>query len=165
MQKVLISSCLLGFPVRYNGKGYSIESQFIQTWLKEGRLISYCPEVAGGLSVPRPAAEIVGGDGQDVIDQKAEVLTRTREDVSDAYLRGTKKAVDAVRMNHIRIAILKSNSPACGFGSIYDGTFSGILRSGDGVTAAALNAEGVMIFNEFQLKEANNYLNQIEMVQ
>jgi uncharacterized protein YbbK (DUF523 family) len=160
MQKILISACLLGSPVRYNGKGFLPESEIIQSWMNEGLLISYCPEVEGGLAVPRPVAEISGGHGQDVIEGKAQVITRLGEDLTDTYLRGAKEAVTLVKKNNIRLAVLKSNSPACGFGAIYDGTFSGVLRSGDGVTTTALMREDVKIFNEFQLQEANSYFKQ-----
>ena len=93
MQKILISSCLLGFPVRYNGKGFVPESEIIQNWLKEGRLIGYCPEVEGGLGVPRPSAEILDGNGQDVIGKKAKVFTQPGEDVTEAYVQGAEKAL------------------------------------------------------------------------
>lgn len=164
MQKILISSCLLGFPVRYNGKGFKPESEIIETWLREERLIGYCPEVEGGLTVPRPAAEIVGGDGQDVIIQKARVRSHSGEDMTEPYLKGAEKALEIVQKNRIRIAVLKSNSPACGFGRIYDGSFSGKLSAGNGVTAAALIRKGIRIFTEYQLSEAKIYLNQIEQI-
>ncbi len=155
----------MGFPVRYNGKEFLPESEIIQTWLKEGRLIGYCPEVEGGLGVPRAAAEIFGGHGRDVMGQKAKVLTQLGEDLTEAYMNGADKAVRTVQENSIQMAVLKSNSPACGIGAIYDGTFSGVLRSGDGVAAAALKSKGIKIFDENHLLEANHYLNQIESIQ
>jgi uncharacterized protein YbbK (DUF523 family) len=164
MQKILISSCLLGFPVRYDGNGFLPKSEIIKTWLREERLIAYCPEVEGGLTVPRPAAELVGGDGQDVIAQKARVRSQVGEDLTESYLKGAEKALEIVQVKDIQIAVLKSNSPACGFGKIYDGSFSGKLRPGEGVTAAILSRKGIKIFTENQLSEAKIYLNQIEQL-
>jgi uncharacterized protein YbbK (DUF523 family) len=165
MQKILISSCLLGFPVRYNGKGFLPDSEIIGNWLKQKRLIGFCPEVEGGLTVPRPAAEIRNGHGKDVLEHKAQVLTKNGENVTMAFIKGSELAVKIAREKCIQIAVLKSNSPACGFGTIYDGTFSGVMKAGDGVTTAVLKKEGIKIFDEKHLSEANLYLNQIESIQ
>ena len=159
---MLISACLLGHPVRFDGKELPQKFPLIIKWVKEGRLISFCPEVEGGLGVPRPASEIQNADGLAVLGGNAKVLTKSGEDVTSAYLQGTKIALKLVQANHIKLAIMKSKSPACGPGTIYDGSFSRVLRAGDGVMAAALRKEGIKVFTENQISEAKIYLKQIE---
>ncbi len=110
-----------------------------------------CPEEEGGLATPRPAAEISGGDGSDVLDGRARVLTGAGEDVTNVYLEGARIAVERAREEGCTAAILKARSPACGCGHVYDGTFSRSLTSGDGVTAAALKRTGIDIWTEEQL--------------
>jgi uncharacterized protein YbbK (DUF523 family) len=107
-----------------------------------------CPEEDGGLGTPRPAAEIVGGDGADVLKGTARVLTKGGVDVTEEYLAGARYAVEAARAAGAESAILKARSPSCGSGCIYDGSFSRTLKGGDGVTAALLRAEGVEVFSE-----------------
>jgi len=116
-----------------------------------GRVVPVCPEVAGGLPVPRPPAEIVGGDGDDVLDGRARVVTVAGEDVTAAYLRGAECALAVVQRYSITTAILKQHSPSCGSTGIYDGTHSGRLRAGQGVTAALLRRHGVTIWSEEDL--------------
>jgi uncharacterized protein YbbK (DUF523 family) len=162
MQKMLISACLLGHPVRFDGKELPLKSQLIKKWVKEGRLLSFCPEVEGGLSVPRPASEIQNTDGLAVLEGDSKVLTKSGADVTKAYIQGAEFALQLVHANNIKFAVLKSKSPACGSGVIYDGSFSRVLRTGDGVTAAALRKEGIKVFTENQITEAEIYLKQIE---
>lgn len=153
MHKVLVSACLLGQPVRYDGRA-SGHPDLLQRWQGEGRVLALCPEVAGGLPTPRPAAEIPGGQGGAVLDGQAQVLTVTGEDVSAAFLAGAQTALALVRRHGIRIAVLKSGSPSCGNLQTYDGTFSGTKVSGEGVTTALLRREGVQVFSELQLEAA-----------
>ena len=153
MQKILVSRCLLGHRVRYDG-GASGPFDQLQQWLDEGRIVPLCPEVAGGLPTPRAAAEIPGGQGVEVLDGKASVLTSEGEDVSAEFLSGARQALELVRKHGIRIAVLKANSPSCGNVLTYDGTFSGIKVQGEGVTAALLQRHGVQVFSELQLPEA-----------
>jgi uncharacterized protein YbbK (DUF523 family) len=116
-----------------------------------GQAVPICPEVAGGLTTPRPAAEIVGGDGNDVLNGQARVMTVTGEDVTEAFLRGAEHALAVVRRYGITTAILKQRSPSCGSVHIYDGTHSGRLRTGPGVTAALLRRHGVIVQSEEHL--------------
>ena len=101
-----------------------------------------CPEVVGGLTTPRRAAEIVGGDGADVLAGSARVRNADGDDVTAAYVRGADGRGRAWRARRVRHAVLKSRSPSCGAVDVYDGTFTRTLRSGAGVTAAALRAAG-----------------------
>src|ERR1700688_4977507 len=94
MQKVLISSCLLGDPVRYNGKDAKVESKIIASWIGEGRVVSICPEVSGGLSVPRSPAEIIGTGGFAVLDGFAVVLDNRGIDVTWQFVAGAQKALE-----------------------------------------------------------------------
>ena len=153
MQKILVSRCLLGHRVRYDG-GASGPFDQLQAWLDEGRVVPLCPEVAGGLPTPRAAAEIPGGQGGEVLDGQASVITTEGEDVSAQFLSGAYQALELVQRHGIRIAVLKANSPSCGNLLTYDGTFSGVKVTGEGVTAALLKRHGVRIFSELELAEA-----------
>ncbi|WP_434699084.1 DUF523 domain-containing protein [Pseudomonas sp. D1-1] len=153
MQKILVSRCLLGHRVRYDG-GARGPFDLLQHWLDEGRLVPLCPEVAGGLPTPRPAAEIPGGQGARVLDGNAAVITTEGEDVSAQFLSGAYQALALAREHGIRIAVLKANSPSCGNLLTYDGTFSGVKIRGEGVTAALLKRNGVRVFSELELAEA-----------
>jgi uncharacterized protein YbbK (DUF523 family) len=154
MEKILVSRCLLGHRVRYDG-GASGPFDQLQQWLNEGRIVPLCPEVAGGLPTPRAAAEIPGGQGAQVLDGDAAVITTDGEDVTVQFLSGAHQALDLVREHGIRIAVLKANSPSCGNLLTYDGTFSGVKVRGEGVTAALLKRQGVRVFNELELAEAS----------
>jgi len=157
LPKVLVSACLLGQPVRYDGRasGYP---DVLQQWQAEGRVVPLCPEVAGGLPTPRPPAEIPGGQGAQVLDGGAQVLTVSGEDVSAAFLAGAQQALALVRRHGIRVAVLKAGSPSCGNRLTYDGTFSGVRVPGEGVTAALLRREGVRVFSELELEQARQAL-------
>ncbi|WP_338583742.1 DUF523 domain-containing protein [Pseudomonas sp. MAG733B] len=157
MQKILVSRCLLGHRVRYDG-GASGPFDQLQAWLDEGRVVPLCPEVAGGLPTPRAAAEIPGGQGSEVLEGHASVITTEGEDVSAQFLSGAYQALELVQQHGIRIAILKANSPSCGNLLTYDGTFSGVKVSGEGVTAALLKRHGVLVFSELELAEAAQVL-------
>lgn len=159
--KVLVSACLLGQPVRYDGRA-SGHPDLLQRWQSEGRIVPLCPEVAGGLPTPRPPAEIPGGQGGAVLDGEAKVVTVSGEDVSAAFLAGAQLALELIRRHGIRIAILKSGSPSCGNLLTYDGTFSGTKVSGEGVTTALLRREGVQVFSELELEAAEKALQHLQ---
>ncbi|MGY2289260.1 DUF523 domain-containing protein [Pseudomonas sp. SDO528_S397] len=153
MHKILVSRCLLGHKVRYDG-GASGPFDPLAAWQAEGRVVALCPEVAGGLPTPRPSAEIPGGQGVDVWEGRAQVLTAQGQDFTEAFLDGARQALALVQRHGIRIAVLKANSPSCGNVLTYDGTFSGVKVPGEGVTAALLKRHGVQVFSELQLPEA-----------
>jgi len=148
VEKVLISACLLGERVRYHGGDARREHPALDRWQAEGRLVPLCPEVTGGLSTPRPAAEIM------VTPEGRRVLTAAGTDVTGAFERGAEAAARTCAAHGIRVAILKDGSPSCGSRSIYDGTFSGRQTAGEGVTASRLRAAGVRIFSEFEIDSA-----------
>ena len=153
MQKILVSRCLLGHRVRYDGGAHGPFDQ-LQRWLDEGRVVALCPEVAGGLPTPRPPAEIRGGQGALVLDGQLPVLTVEGADVTAAFVSGAEQALALVREHGIRLALLKARSPSCGNRENYDGSFSGTRVVGEGVTAAALRRAGVEVFSEEELAEA-----------
>jgi uncharacterized protein YbbK (DUF523 family) len=153
VEKILISACLLGERVRYHGGDARREHPALQRWQAEGRLVPLCPEVTGGLSTPRPAAEIV------VTPEGRRVLTTAGTDVTRAFERGAEEAARTCAAHGIRVAILKDGSPSCGSHSIYDGTFSGRQTAGEGMTATRLRAAGVQIFSELEIDSAAACLN------
>ena len=143
VMKILVSACLLGVNCRYDG-GNSRDENAINR-LKTDELIPVCPEEAGGLSTPRPPVEIVGGDGNDVLDGKAKVMTVDGKDKTEEFLKGARHALELAQSQGATCVILKAKSPSCGCGTIYDGSFSGTLISGDGVTTALLKRHGIEV--------------------
>lgn len=149
---ILISACLLGRPVRYDGKGKPVSHPAIARWQAEGRLVGFCPEQAGGLPTPRPPAEIEGGmGGEDVIEGRARVVENTGRDVSDAFVEGGRQAVEFARANGCAFALLIDGSPSCGSGFIYDGSFSAVRHPGLGVTAALMRRAGISVYSDREI--------------
>lgn len=170
-----MSACLLGMPVRYDGKAKTRDDEILDRWRSEGRLLSFCPEVSGGLSVPRPPAEVTPGpngvagmggmdglDGAAVLDGVARVLTVDGADVTASFVRGAELALDVAQRHGVRMAVLKEGSPSCGSRRIYDGTFTGQVAVGAGVTTALLTRHGIRVFSEDQLGAAEAYLAGLE---
>lgn len=144
--KILISACLMGDAVRYDGGHQRLEHPLIERWETSGRLIPCCPEVLGGLPIPRPPAEIQGGGGKDVLEGEAAVRTAAGVDVTAAFTRGAAAALEMARAHDARWAILCQRSPSCGSRRVYDGRFQGVLIPGAGVTTAHLRANGIAVF-------------------
>jgi uncharacterized protein YbbK (DUF523 family) len=146
---VLISACLAGVPCTHAAEAKT------RAWALElvasGRAVTVCPEVAGGLPIPRPEAEIVDGEGADVLDGRARVRNVDGADVSDNYRRGAEFARVAAVRSGATLAVLKARSPSCGSGAIHDGSFSDALKPGDGVTAAALKRAGVDVVSDEEI--------------
>ncbi len=140
MENVLVSACLLGVACNHRGEGRSTSA--VEALARGVRLIPVCPEVAGGLPTPRPAAEI-GPDRR--------VRTAGGEDVTDFYERGARHAVAVALAAEARRAVLKARSPSCGCLQIYDGTHRHVLMEGQGVTAEALRNAGIEVVSEEDL--------------
>jgi uncharacterized protein YbbK (DUF523 family) len=152
--KILISACLAGLPVRYNGSAKPLLHDAVDRWRAQRRLVTLCPELAGGFQVPRPPAEIEAGrDGDDVLDGRARVLEISGKDVSAAYIDGARIALDVARENGCRHALLIDGSPSCGSGFVYDGSFSGIRHAGQGVTAALLRRNGIAVYSDREVDQ------------
>ena len=138
---ILISACLLGVKCRYDGKGKEYD---VLKKLPEGtHLIPVCPEQLGGLSTPRPKAEIKSG----------RVINIEGTDVTEPFRRGAEEVLSLAEIFGCRYAILKENSPSCGKGQIYNGDFSGVLVPGDGVCAGLLSQNGIKVFGESRIEE------------
>ncbi|HJR46106.1 MAG TPA: DUF523 domain-containing protein [Actinomycetota bacterium] len=146
---VLVSACLAGRACRFDGS--SNPDDEVARLVAEGRAVLVCPEEDGGLGTPRPAAEIVGGDGADVLAGRARVVTKAGRDVTAQYLAGARIALEAAREAGAETAILKARSPSCGKGCIYDGSFTRTPKDGNGVTAALLAASGITVISEEDL--------------
>lgn len=135
---MLVSACLLGVACTHDGTAN--ERPAVRALARTHRVVLVCPEVAGGLPTPRPAAERSAADGR--------VRTADGTDVTDAYERGAAHTVQLARASGARGAVLKARSPSCGCHAVYDGTFSQQIVPGEGVTAAALRREGLAVVSE-----------------
>src|SRR6056297_1840820 len=142
---ILISACLLGINCKYSGGNNKIKE--LKDLLKNETLIPVCPEQLGGLETPRNPSEIIIKNGEKF------VVDKNGNDVTLQFLKGAEETLKIVNIFNIKEAILKSNSPSCGFGSVYDGTFSGKLIKGDGVTTSLLKSNNIKIFNEINYIE------------
>ena len=140
-EKILVSACLIGRPCRYDGSSKE-DARVVALGLKY-ELIPVCPEELGGLPTPRACAERCEG----------RVVTENGRDVTREFLRGAELAAHMAKSMGAKCAVLKAKSPSCGCGKIYDGTFSGTLVPGDGVTAAMLINEGFPVYTEEMVKE------------
>jgi uncharacterized protein YbbK (DUF523 family) len=106
MQKILMSACLLGAKVRYDGGDCEQQNALLNQWRAEGRIVTICPEMAGGLPTPRPPAEIIGqGGGEAVLNFQAKVVANTQQDVSDEFRKGAELALVLAQKHNIRVAI------------------------------------------------------------
>ena len=151
----------MGEDVRYDGNNSSVAfnpnisfslKELFMDILCENEIYSFCPEVAGGLGVPRIPSEIVKNDKPFIVQNKEGA------DVTINFLVGAKKALDVCTQEDIKVALLKANSPSCGNLNIYDGTFSNNLIEGQGLTARLLKENGVEVFNETQLKDLKVFI-------
>ena len=139
--RLLVSACLLGVMCRYDGQSRPDEK--VLALLKNHVLVPVCPEQLGGLSTPRCPCEIQGD----------RVMSRDGDDRTAEYEKGALEALRLCRLFSCEAAVLKAKSPSCGLGCVYDGTFSGTLRPGDGVTAGLLKNSGVPVYTEKNLPE------------
>ena len=138
--RILISACLLGSRCRYDGA--SKEHPLVKTLAERHMLVPVCPEQLGGLPTPRPPAERRGD----------RVVTRFG-DVTEQYRRGAEETLKLCKLFGCEAAVLKERSPSCGRGAVYDGTFTGTLTPGDGVTAELLASHGIPVYGESQIKD------------
>lgn len=143
---ILVSACLAGFRCRYDASIKPIP--FAVELVRQGKAVPVCPEVLGGLTIPRVPAEIVGGSGTEVLSGSCAVVNEQGFHVTDAYIRGAILALNLGLEHGARAALLKARSPSCGCGQIYDGSFSHRLRTGDGVFTALLKKHNIPVFTE-----------------
>ncbi len=138
---ILVSACLLGVNCRYNGEG-KLQEDLLKLQ-EHHHLIPICPEQLGGLPTPRPASEI----------QNQRVMSKTGIDVTEQFEAGAFESLKLAKLYQCSYAILKERSPSCGFGKIYDGSFTGSLIDGNGVTANLLAEHGITVIGESKLSE------------
>jgi D-alanine-D-alanine ligase len=139
-KKILVSGCLVGMKINYQEKGHLVEE--IRRLMLQGQAVAVCPEVLAGLPTPRDPAEIR------IVDGEQAVVNERHEDLTEAFKLGAQRTLDVARQNGVKIAVLKSRSPSCGCGKIYDGSFSKTLVDGDGLTTALLKANGIRVITE-----------------
>ena len=141
MEKILISSCLIGNNTKYNGKNNYIKE--IEQLKLKYELIPICPEVLGGLSIPRDPSEI----------NNDKVISINGKDVTKEFNIGANKALNIALLNNIKYALLKDGSPSCGNTYIYDGTFKNNKIDGIGITTKLLKSHNIKIYNENNINE------------
>lgn len=140
MEHLLISACLLGLRCRYDGESKPIMQMV--ALMEQYHLVPICPEQLGGLPTPREPSERQG----------SAVRTRSGVEVSEQYRRGAEQALQLARLYGCKAALLKERSPSCGSGEIYDGSFTGRLTPGDGVTAELLKENGIAVYGESEIE-------------
>ena len=142
--KIIVSACLLGENCKYNGGNNKCDD--IIALAEKFEIIPVCPECFGGLPIPRVPSEIRDG----------RVYSKTGEDLTEAFLSGAEQTLYIAKEANAPFAVLKENSPSCGFGKIYDGTFSGNKIDGNGITAQLLYDNEIQVFGESQVKKLIN---------
>ncbi|EOC0478309.1 DUF523 domain-containing protein [Cronobacter turicensis] len=158
INKILVSACLMGFKVRYDGSEKAQMIDQLRRWQKEQRLVIHCPELAAGLPTPRPPAEIVSGDNK----TQDRVIEITGKDVTEHYQLGAWLALRTAQNAGCTAALLTDGSPTCGSQFIYDGSFSGRRKSGMGVAASLLSAHGIAVFSENNLADLIAWIDEKE---
>ncbi|MGL4730243.1 MAG: DUF523 domain-containing protein [Clostridium sp.] len=149
---IIVSACLCGVNCKYNG-GNNLDERVLKL-LQQGKAIPVCPEQLGGQETPRVAHEIINGTGAMVLDGKARILSPDgNDDATDEFLKGANETLNIAKNIGAQYAILKARSPSCGFGKIYNGTFTGEKVEGSGVTAELLHRNGIEIYTEENLHE------------
>lgn len=141
MKKAIISACLLGVDCKYDGGNNRLSDEKLSKLREEYELIPVCPEAYGGLTTPRAPSE----------RQNGKVISKSGADVTAEYERGAQAALYLARLFGAQLAILKEDSPSCGSGTIYDGSFSGTLTEGDGVTSELLKKHGITVIGESEI--------------
>ncbi|WP_442600624.1 DUF523 domain-containing protein [Paenibacillus sp. KN14-4R] len=147
---ILVSACLAGLEVRYNGT-HSLD-KIIQKMVQENKAITVCPELLGGFSTPREPAEIIGGDGEDVLNGKAKVVEKSGTDVTEMYINGAYLTLRKAQEVNATVIVLKEYSPSCGSSMIYNGEFKDRKVVGNGVTTALLKRNGLRVVSEENLE-------------
>jgi len=160
MEKILVSACLAGDLVRYDARRVPLPDEWLHRLLLKDMVVKSCPEVDGGMAIPRSPAQIVGGTGDDVLAGRARVMDDQGVDVTGFFIRGAESALSAARKFRIQVALLKEKSPSCGSCEIYDGSFSGRRIPGQGVTAAMLAGHGIKVFPETEIHACKSFVKQ-----
>lgn len=150
--KILISACLIGENVKYDGGNNALHVKILEQWKEEGVLVPLCPEVLGGLSVPRLPCEVLA--------RTDTVINRRGEDVSEAFAKGAEQSLKIAKEEGVCMAILKARSPSCGKDIIYDGTFTSRRVNDSGLTCKLLQESGIVVYSEEELALAEAFWRQ-----
>ncbi|AHF06021.1 DUF523 domain-containing protein [Desulfitobacterium metallireducens] len=137
----LVSACLAGINCRYDGQNTRVSG--VEELVRSGKAIAVCPELLGGLAIPRDSCEIV-----EVRDGNVRVVSKEGKDLTTFFEDGGQKTLEITKTIGITVAILKSKSPSCGYGKVYDGTFTRTIRDGNGYTGGLLAANGIVVYTE-----------------
>lgn len=148
---IVVSACLCGVSCKYNG-GDNLDVRVLELF-KNGKAIPVCPEQLGGMQTPRAPSEILNGNGSDVLMGKSRIVNNEKHDVTSSFLKGAYETLKIAEAVCATIAILKARSPSCGVSKIYDGSFSGTIRPGNGVTAQLLLSKGIKVYTEEDLEQ------------
>lgn len=148
---ILISACLCGVNCKYNGKN-NLNEKALKLF-KEGKAVLVCPEQLGGQETPRVAHEIINSTGAEVLDGNAKILGPEGDDATEQFIRGAYETLKIAKECDAKIAVLKARSPSCGLSKIYDGSFTGRKKDGNGVTAELLARNGIEIYTEENIDE------------
>lgn len=140
---ILISACLLGVSCRYDGRSMPLPDRVILELKRKYHLIPVCPEIMGGLPTPRAPAEI--------LPEQKKVLRKDGTDITEAYRRGAEETLRLAQLFGCKLAVLKERSPSCGKDRIHDGSFSGAMTDGDGITTALLRQNGIEVIGESEI--------------
>ncbi len=138
---ILVSACLLGVNCRFDGKSKFTEQ--LKALQRKHNLIPICPEIYGGLKTPRDPAERIND----------KVVTNNGEDVTEQFQKGAEETLKLAKFYDCKVAILKERSPSCGYGKIYDGTFTGTMVDGNGVAAELLAQNGITVIGESEIEK------------
>lgn len=161
--RIFVSACLVGQTVRYDGRAKTFAHPLIDQWRDEGRLVTMCPEVAAGFSVPRQPAEIAPGATADtVLSGDGRILEKGGLDVTDRFLVGAELALDTALRSGCRFALMTDGSPSCGTRFVHAGQFDGRRRSGQGVVAARFVEAGIRVFPAEEIEALASALAQVE---
>lgn len=157
--KVLVSACLCGVNCKYDGKNNF--NKKVAELLKKGIAIPVCPEQLGGQSTPRAPHELQDTTGAEVLDGKGKILGPEGDDATGEFIKGAEETLTIAQLTGAVCAILKARSPSCGKGIIYDGSFSGSKREGNGVTTELLLKNGIEVYTEETIDEFyEKYINE-----
>lgn len=150
--RILVSACLLGRPVRYDGRAKPFAHPLLTQWERNGWLVPLCPEIAAGLPTPRTPAEIAPkSTAEAVLDGNGRVFDRSGNDVTAIFLDAAVRALNMAQSNACAYALLTDGSPTCGSRAVYDGRFQGRKQPGVGLAAALLRRHGVAVFAEDEI--------------
>lgn len=156
-KNILMSACLFGENVRYDGSNCSLGCHVLEKLKIKYDLIPVCPEVLAGLPVPRAQCEIVGKGGQSVLNGTAKVLSKEGKDFTEDFIAGAKAALSVAKNHGAKVAILKNGSPSCGSTRIYDGSFTGNKIDQKGVAVVLLENSSVKVIDEEQIEKIDMF--------